>query len=351
MKLEIIQIIRGYAALLVLLRHLTKFYSKDGRSLFGEFFINGFSGVDIFFVLSGFIISYTSMKYVEKANSFKFTEFYHYVKKRIIRIYPTYWIFLFLPLFILYFIYPNLNDYKPNSFLNILQTILLLFGHDKVSVISWTLSYEIFFYFMFGLLLLHRKLIYIVFPFFLMSFYTLFYFEQNTVYEPGSPLNIYNFKVLNYLLDPINLEFVLGIVVYYIYKRNFKFNPYYFIVTYFIFFIITNSLITPQLQSFLVFYRLFFFGIPAAILILGLLHLKIIINPLTTWFILLGDASYVLYLIHNSILSITYKFYLSKIENTLLTYVMILFLIIFICLLSILLYKKIESPIIKYLKN
>lgn len=85
--------LRGIAILLVLLFHL-----------FPEQFSFGYVGVDIFFVLSGFLITqiiYTKLKY----NSFSFAEFY---RNRIRRIFPAMLIVLASTLLIGYlFLFPN----------------------------------------------------------------------------------------------------------------------------------------------------------------------------------------------------------------------------------------------------
>ena len=73
--------LRAIAVLLVLFNHLHI-----------SFFQGGFVGVDIFFVISGFLITMIIKKEIEN-NQFKVSNFY---KKRIIRIAPAYFLVLLI---------------------------------------------------------------------------------------------------------------------------------------------------------------------------------------------------------------------------------------------------------------
>ena len=72
-NIKAINSLRGYAVLVVVLFHLNQ-----------EIFINGFIGVDIFFVLSGFLIAKVVANYSKERKTF----FKFYFKKRIQRIFP-----------------------------------------------------------------------------------------------------------------------------------------------------------------------------------------------------------------------------------------------------------------------
>lgn len=71
-QIDSLQAIRAFAAIAVMLFHGTKMLQdKLGYLFLNNVFIAGFSGVDVFFVLSGFIILYTS-----SANKKKYYPFY-----------------------------------------------------------------------------------------------------------------------------------------------------------------------------------------------------------------------------------------------------------------------------------
>ena len=60
-----IQFLRGFAALAVVIHHTGGYVKRyfEPTLLFGDKFSIGFAGVDLFFVISGFIIHFTSKKY------------------------------------------------------------------------------------------------------------------------------------------------------------------------------------------------------------------------------------------------------------------------------------------------
>ena len=87
-KLELIQALRGLAALLVVMFHTTELNHKNFQQEFlFNIFAFGSSGVDFFFVLSGFIIYFIHRFDVGQRNKLK-----PFLLKRLIRVYPMYWL-------------------------------------------------------------------------------------------------------------------------------------------------------------------------------------------------------------------------------------------------------------------
>lgn len=141
--------LRGLAVFLVFLVHYGSCASlfhkvSDGTAGLVQLFMQvGEIGVDLFFVLSGFLIYGTLI-------SRKF-DFFRYMKRRIVRIYPT-----FLAVFAVYLILSVLFPDKskiPSGYqdasIYILQNVLLLpglFNIDPIITVAWSLSYEMFFY-------------------------------------------------------------------------------------------------------------------------------------------------------------------------------------------------------------
>jgi len=89
-KLSGIEISRGLAASAVVLyhvaRHLNQAYSMPTLASVFQF---GHAGVDVFFVISGFIIVYVHYKDIGASDRLG-----HYVGRRITRVMPAYWIAL-----------------------------------------------------------------------------------------------------------------------------------------------------------------------------------------------------------------------------------------------------------------
>ena len=158
-----IQACRAVAALFVVLHHLGGALASPkyfGVASFGKIFHSGDSGVAFFFVLSGFIISWVHT-----------SDFGHpqrlggYLRKRAVRIYPTYCI-VFAITYGLALAYPAS---RAASFLDPVTLIksLALIPQDAaliggtgapVLIVAWTLQYEICFYALVGLLILSRLL-------------------------------------------------------------------------------------------------------------------------------------------------------------------------------------------------
>jgi exopolysaccharide production protein ExoZ len=149
-ELHGLQMLRGVAASMVVAHHiLGKSDTVAGR--FSPLWLNLSlsSGVDIFFVISGFIMLYTT--FGRTATSPSPLEF---IIKRVVRIYPFYW---FCCLILITLV--SVHIFKPRLFdlSEVIESMLLVPGHNSLLATSWTLSYEMFFYFIFGATLFFRS--------------------------------------------------------------------------------------------------------------------------------------------------------------------------------------------------
>lgn len=279
--LESLQMLRAIAALLVMFFHGTEMMQTAwGYSYLNHLFAAGFSGVDIFFVLSGFIIYYTNTTKPSRPHIFAI--------KRFVRIYPVYWVVIGL-LLIAHQIYPVGNQpYKED--LNVILKAFFLFPQAQGLVhAAWTLSFEIAFY--------------IFFLFF-------FYFERHflklfggvvltlgiiTLSEP----NFFAWSIYPHLFADIFIEFFIGCVVASLYVHQIKhFHRAVFTVG-----CISFTLVWFSDVAYFFYYpgRSVAFGIPAACIIYGLIYIKL---KFPNWLLGIGNASYSTYLIHAPILSV-----------------------------------------------
>ena len=103
---------------------------------FNDLFSFGDAGVDFFFVLSGFIIYYSTA-----SNHGKLHLAGNYLKHRLARIYPIYWFvaLLLLPMGVIFGHWPgNINVIK--------DFMLRPHGDMPFIPVAWTLIHEMFFY-------------------------------------------------------------------------------------------------------------------------------------------------------------------------------------------------------------
>ena len=342
-NLNMIQVLRGVASLLVVLFHISqnvKLYLKT-NFCFNAFDFGG-AGVDIFFVLSGFIITYTSVKNLNTTGKLFF-----FLRRRFVRIYPAYWIvitgFLVLQFFFASFYSSTYNF----TFSNLLSTFFLLPGHAMVNGVSWTLSYELFFYLLFSLAFLipSKKLALL-----LAVLYGLLIVVLHCLGYSAEQQNSW----LMLVTHPMNTEFILGIIAaLIIYKLPSRISVG-LIIAGSLFFLV--GAILSDYGYWLInnsFNRVVFFGIPSFFIITGIATFELS-RPVKVHNVLLklGEASYSLYLLHLPFVAAAVKI-ISKlnIQNNSLLHVLLFLLIIMICYCSVLFFKFIEKPVINRLNT
>jgi exopolysaccharide production protein ExoZ len=141
--------LRGLAVLLVFLVHYVSLAkpwisSKSSTAEIANILHTiGNTGVDLFFVLSGYLI-YGSL--ISRKQTYS-----NYIYRRIERIYPTF-IAVFLLYIYLSFIFPTENKIPPDTSeaaLYLIQNFLLLpglFPIEPMITVAWSLSYEMLYY-------------------------------------------------------------------------------------------------------------------------------------------------------------------------------------------------------------
>ncbi len=141
-----IHMLRGVAALLVAGFHLNAASNSEGfETTFFQVFKNGSIGVDIFFVISGFVIFLSASKSTQWAPL-------DFLQKRFFRIYPIYWMFLGVFLILCCGLWLATGDIsKLPSIQVLIQSILLVPANEYAISIAWTLSVELTFYLIFCL--------------------------------------------------------------------------------------------------------------------------------------------------------------------------------------------------------
>ena len=194
-KLIGIQAARGLAALLVVLYHGGRMLSLPQYAGFvpaGGIFSFGHAGVDFFFVLSGFIIYFVHHKDIGSPGRLQ-----SYLWRRITRIYPIYW-FVTLLLLVLWLV-SRTGDHALSAGYVVESLLLVPQDRDPLLGVAWTLEHEVLFYLVFAVAIAGRRLGIVLFSCWMLL----------TIVALMAPLP--DATILQFLLSPFHLQFVMGI--------------------------------------------------------------------------------------------------------------------------------------------
>lgn len=155
-----IQVCRAIAAVMVMLLHLTstlsaaKYFGVRGIDAPFSF---GHAGVEFFFVLSGFIITFVHWKDFGSPSRLP-----HYLKKRALRIYPAYWLVFAVVYFIAIHAVTRPLAMTPEHLLDTLALLPqaspdpIVGTTAQVLTVAWTLQYEVLFYILMAVFIVSR---------------------------------------------------------------------------------------------------------------------------------------------------------------------------------------------------
>lgn len=309
-----IQILRAFAAINVAVFHIigASLHYNIPSTMFMFMKDWGQNGVDIFFVISGFIMVYIQEK--------KHRKFLPFIKDRVERIVPIYW-FLTIFFYGLYLFVPGAFMGTKLTLIEFLTSLLFIsnwFGFSyPVVMVGWTLELEMLFYIIFAFCLLIKN-----------KFISYF-----------SMIVVVCLLVLFSHMNLIMLEFVLGMLCGYIYLNIKKKNGMLvFIIGLLLLFV--TLIIKTEID------RFFVWGIPSFFIVLGLLWMKQYRNKLLEY---LGNASYSIYLIQIFSIPVFYKIvvkYLYFLNGNIVAVLALLFTVLVSCLF----YQLIELNIVRALK-
>lgn len=316
-KLTSIQALRGIAALAVFLCHLIAIEEAHaGRSQkLTDFWINGAHGVDLFFVISGFIMVWVAAdlkRGISTAGAFLYS--------RITRIYPLWWLFAgTMAVFLIIFrgVPWDITRIEPAGIdgpTHLLKSFLLLPQPEHpVLGVGWTLVHEMYFYLGFALLILlvPRK-------WRLAGLLT--WAAAVTVGALAGLTSSFGNTLVDLIFYPMTLQFVAGALVGYAIKAGWRrfatplaiLGVIGLIVSFLEIDIamadaVAGALGYDQLPQFGAHWRrTFTYGIPAALLIYGLVVLEMergLGAYIPKLMVSLGDWSYSLYLCHVLVIS------------------------------------------------
>ncbi|QEM09171.1 acyltransferase [Mucilaginibacter rubeus] len=340
-----LQCCRGIAAVMVLMAHANLMVDKQ---MFSGAFIIGWSGVDFFFILSGFIIYYINFKYAGKRNELK-----KYLSKRLIRVYPIYWLyttaFLILNYLLIKFAGKGIINWISLDFMGILRSYLLyptniVKSEMPIIPVAWTLSFEIIFYIIFGVYILSNKKIFQLIVGIWMLFVALNFFKVIDVTQ--SPL-------LSTLCNAKNIEFIYGCVIAHLslknkISRNRSIGISVLLVGMILLAIswineMNQCRYFPKMDS-------LNFGIPYSLIIYGLISLETYNpnNKIKNSLVFLGDASYSIYLMHYISIVILYVIFKRIMHNH---YGVFVIITTVLTAAGCICYSWIEMPLLKTIRR
>lgn len=282
-----IQGMRAIAALMVVSCHmfwsLVPMRTQWAKPFFAAV---GPAGVDIFFVISGFIIyhvvrrSVASLEQVGRGRAV-----FAFAMKRFIRIYPLYWIAFAAACLVMLWSPPTALPLKKP----VVELLMLVDSIPNYVVgVAWTLTYEVYFYGVaaLSLLILGKRALWGL----AFWFSVLIGAAIASAWRPWT-------APLDYLFAPILLEFLLGMAVGMLVERGArKFHGTMFLAAT-VWTAAGTWLVARDPASYLL--RVACWGMPAAVIIYGVITLELRsrwIMPRAVQY--LGDASFSLYLWH-----------------------------------------------------
>lgn len=272
-KLAGLQTLRAIAALMVLIGHVVAetehYFAVD---LPGDR-IPWTRGVDIFFVISGFIIALSAQRFAGQSLAFFW--------RRFLRVAPLYYLFTTLMVLSLLVI-PGATKDTSLDLGQILNSYLFLPYERQdgriapVLSLGWTLNYEVFFYALTALCLWFRH------PFRGLAALLVLFSLTSLLPDHGTLLTFYT--------NPLILEFILGVALFHLYQTDWRLaSPKLAVVTLALGFLLMIALNFTDLPRFLA------AGLPATLIVAsGTLFCPAVPLPFQT----LGDASFSLYLSH-----------------------------------------------------
>lgn len=140
-RLSGIQLLRGLAAFVVVLFHIGVL-SNDyaGGVLYAPFMLVGSAGVDLFFVISGFVMAATTADVFDTRGAAA-----RFAVHRFARVYPSYWLLL-VPLLAFYLLNPAGVNSKQGGVDLWASFLLTPSPYLPLLPVAWTLVHEVAFY-------------------------------------------------------------------------------------------------------------------------------------------------------------------------------------------------------------
>lgn len=347
-KLNNIQLLRALAASFVVLYHSciesTSVCTATGMGCVYEFWMGGL-GVPLFFMISGFIMVVTSWDHFTVSQAS-----WDFLKRRLLRIVPLYWLVTTIAVIGVWFVPAMLNvavldpAYVASSYL--FWPVERVNGLVRpIANLGWTLNLEMMFYAVFSVALLfgrRRGLEYCIF--FLLALVT---FQVSGIFKiDGAFASV----PLNFWGDPIILNFIFGMLIGAAYRKGIKISGYETVIMLGAALILGLATIDVKhwfadLAEDAVMNRLYY--VPSLLVLFAAAALGPQLSgksAITRIGLLIGDASYSLYLIHPFVLRVFTKLWTKAVGTHLPVWCFTLLCVAGALAAGLLLYGIFERP-------
>lgn len=323
--------LRFFLAIVVVLYHIPMFCANQGIPYFDDFplFHKGNEAVKVFFSLSGFLI--IGQLYSEKQNTGTIALWSFFVR-RMLRIFPLYYLILFFGLFYYQLLMPWLG-YPVNNQYHLIEGLLFaiffmpnvffLYKPGGIIEVLWSIGIEEQFYLFIAPLMLWLRLRYII------AFLALFSIAYFVVYQLPYFSCLQLLRMAFFYFSISGLGAVL-VIKYNFYKRFhpiFKYATGILFVLYFSTFLFSNALnsVAYELFSAVLFAVTVGFLAAEPIPVLENNRLKY-----------LGKISYGLYMFHSIVIQVSGFIYIKYISKTVVpNWIVVVYFNVFVIVMTI----------------
>lgn len=276
-RIVALQVLRAVAAIGVVMCHFEIFLSRANGGSTGLLNLqSGGAGVDLFFVISGFVIVYASEPLFGKAGGAV-----TFITYRLVRIVPLYWLVTTLYL-IIGFARPELGKIYPLGYVVASYVFFPLArpNGDMVPIVSqgWSLNFEILFYFIFAAAVILQRRAAVLMATLVIAALVVAGTALDPVRQPFA-----------FWTAPVMIEFVFGMILGAAYREGMRLPKW-----------LALAVIAAGIALFAAAFgpgRIWQYGLP--LIVMGATMGDFSMRSRPWSFIgLIGDASYSLYLIH-----------------------------------------------------
>ncbi|GAA3760178.1 acyltransferase family protein [Terriglobus aquaticus] len=280
-----LQVLRAIAALAVVMYHATVFVFTRLHVFFAPIWRCGSNGVDLFFVLSGFVIVLSTQRLQGTRDGWKI-----FAERRLTRIVPLYWIATLIKVVLLKFdatanLTSDLSFASISKAVFFLPSVNALGDIQPVLNVGWTLNMEMFFYLLFTIALFFRANVFLC-----VGLPLLFLSAGDFLHIQGAG------TAWTFYAQSIVLEFFFGMLVALAILRGKRLPAWLAWLAVVGGLYALFALLPPVWPKEI--HTAWVQGIPAALVVYGAASLEGRLPHIPAWLIFLGDASYAIYLFH-----------------------------------------------------